>query len=126
VETNRIRDRISFRAPGFFFSNCSISYNAICDEVFESVIWSSRCLLREVILGRVWISLLHGITYIVGFLGGASSKELACQCRRLKRLGFNPWVGKIPWRRKWQFTPVFLPGQSPGQRSLESQRVRDD
>ena len=35
-----------------------------------------------------------------------------------RRLGFDPWVGKIPWRRKWQFTPVFLPGESNGQRSL--------
>ena len=34
------------------------------------------------------------------------------------RPGFNPWVGKIPWRRKWQPTPVFLPGESHGQRSL--------
>ena len=33
-------------------------------------------------------------------------------------LGFNPWVGKIPWRRKWQPTPVFLPGESHGRRSL--------
>ena len=44
--------------------------------------------------------------------------ELACQCRRFKRLGFNPWVGKIPWSRKWQPTPVFLPGLFPGQQSL--------
>ena len=42
-------------------------------------------------------------------------KEPACQCRRL---GFNPWVRKTPWRRKWQPTPVFLPGKSHGQRSL--------
>ena len=34
------------------------------------------------------------------------------------RSGLNPWVGKIPWRRKWQPTPVFLPGESQGQRSL--------
>ena len=33
-------------------------------------------------------------------------------------LSFNPWVRKIPWRRKWQPTPVFLPGESHGQRSL--------
>ena len=33
-------------------------------------------------------------------------------------VGFYPWVGKIPWRRKWQPTPVFLPGKSHGQRSL--------
>ena len=35
-----------------------------------------------------------------------------------KRLGFDPWVRKIPWRRAWQPTPVFLPGESHGQRSL--------
>jgi len=35
-----------------------------------------------------------------------------------KRRGFNPWVGKIPWRRKWQPTPVFLLGKSHGQRTL--------
>ena len=34
------------------------------------------------------------------------------------RQGFDPWVGKIPWRRAWQPTPVFLPGESHGQRSL--------
>ena len=36
----------------------------------------------------------------------------------IKRPGFDPWVKKIPWRRKWQPTPVFLPGESLGQRSL--------
>ncbi|XDA76554.1 hypothetical protein R6Z07F_006698 [Ovis aries] len=40
------------------------------------------------------------------------------QCRRRKRLGFDPWVGKILWRRKWQPTPVFFPGKSHAQRSL--------
>ena len=34
------------------------------------------------------------------------------------RLGFDSWVGKIPWRREWQPTPVFSPGESQGQRSL--------
>ena len=38
--------------------------------------------------------------------------------RRCKRHSFNPWVEKIPWSRKWQPTPVFLPGKSHGQRSL--------
>ena len=55
-----------------------------------------------------------------GFSAGASGGEPACQCRRRKRLGFSPWVGKIPWRRKWQPTPVFLPGESHGQGSLAS------
>jgi len=43
-----------------------------------------------------------------GFAHGTSGKEPACQCRRPKIPGFNPWVGKIPWRRAWQPTPVFL------------------
>ena len=37
-----------------------------------------------------------------------SGKEAACQCRRCKRHGFDPWIGKIPWRRKWQLTPVWI------------------
>ena len=52
------------------------------------------------------------------FPGGASGKEPACRCRRHKRSGFDPWVGKIPWRKKWQSTLIFLPGTSHGQRSL--------
>ena len=49
---------------------------------------------------------------------GRSGKESAYQCRRHKGCGFDPWVGKMPWRRAWQRTPVFLPGESRGQRSL--------
>ena len=36
---------------------------------------------------------------------------------------FDPWVGKVPWRRKWQLTPVFLPGKSHGQQSLVGYRL---
>ena len=54
------------------------------------------------------------------FPGGASGKEPASHCRRCKRCGFDPWVGKIPWRRERQPTPVFLPGESHGQRNLVS------
>ena len=43
-----------------------------------------------------------------------------------RRLGFDLWVGKIPWRREWRPTPVFLPGEFHGQRSMGSQRVRHD
>ena len=55
---------------------------------------------------------------IRGFPGGASGKEPACQCGRHRRHGLHPRVGMIPWRRKCQPTPVFLPGESNGQRSL--------
>ena len=47
-----------------------------------------------------------------------SGKESTCQCRRRKRCGLNPCIRKMPWRRKWQPTPVFLPGDSHGQRNL--------
>ena len=53
-----------------------------------------------------------------GFPGGAGGKESAWQCRRCRRCGFDPWVGKIPWRREWHPTPVLLPGESHGRRSL--------
>ena len=59
-----------------------------------------------------------GLYISEGFPGSASGKEPACQCKRCKRRGFDPWVRKIPWRRAWQPTPVFLPGESHGQRSL--------
>ena len=61
-----------------------------------------------------------------------SSKRIHLQCRRCRRHGFDPWVGKIPWRRKWQPTPVLLPGKIPWTekpcklQSLGSQRVRQD
>ena len=51
--------------------------------------------------------------------GGARGKEPTCHCSLgVKRGQFNPWVRKIPWRREWQYSPVFLPGESHGQRSL--------
>ena len=53
-----------------------------------------------------------------GFPADASGRESACQCRRRKRYRFNSWIGKIPWRRARQSTPVFLLGEPHGQRSL--------
>ena len=52
---------------------------------------------------------LHLTQQWEGLPGGSSGKPSACQRRRHKRYRFDPWVGKISWRRKWQFTPVFLP-----------------
>jgi len=48
-------------------------------------------------------------------LCGSDGKESACQCRRCR---FDPWVGKIPLRKAWLSTPVLLPGEFHGQRSL--------
>ena len=55
------------------------------------------------------------------FSGGSVGKESACNtgdCLQYRRPRFDPWVRKIPWRRKWPPTPVFLPGEFHGQRSL--------
>ena len=60
-------------------------------------------------------TLTNGFT---GFPRWRSGKESACQCRTCKRCGFDPWVVKIPWRRKLQPPPVFFPGKFHGQRSL--------
>jgi len=66
-----------------------------------------------------WCAIFWQSPLSVGFPGGTSGKETACQCRRHRRHGFDPWVEKIPWRRAWQPTPVFLPRESHGQSSLE-------
>ena len=55
------------------------------------------------------------LLYLMGFPGSSVVKESACQCRRCR---YNPWIRKIPWRRAWQPTPVFLPEEAHGQRSL--------
>ena len=64
---------------------------------------------------RAW---LLGLSVYPGLPQWFSGKESICQCRRHRRHRLEPWVRKIPWRRKWQPTPVFLLGQSHGQKSL--------
>ena len=69
----------------------------------------SKLLLKKNKVNYIW----------EGFTGGSNDKEHACQsCRRCKRGRFHLWVRMIPWRRKWQLTPVFLPGEFHGQGSL--------
>ena len=53
-----------------------------------------------------------------GFPGGSSGKGPTCHFRRGRRRRFDLWVGKIPWKRKWELAPVFLPRKPHGQRSL--------
>ena len=64
------------------------------------------------------ICITYGYVYVWDFQGLTSGKEPTCQCRKHERRGFIPWVRKTPWRRAWQPTPVFLPGESHGQRGL--------
>ena len=76
---------------------CSIS-SLNCKKLGDSMIRVKKLWLE----GHIW----------------SVDKESTCQWRRSRRCRFDPWVEKIPWRRKWQPTPVFLPGKSQGQRSL--------
>jgi len=74
---------------------------------------------------------IHIYIHTLASLVAHTEKNLPAmlQCRRP---GFSPWVGKIPWRRAWQPTPVFFPGESPWTeetgrlQSMASQRVRHD
>ena len=71
---------------------------------------------------RLFVSLFGHAMRHEGFPGGTSGKGPACQCRRCKRHGFDPWIRKSPWRVAWQPTPVFLPGESHGQRSPQGRK----
>ena len=61
---------------------------------------------------KFWYLLIYTVIEKTDFPGGASGKESACHCRLLKRQGFSPRVGKMPWRKERQPTPEFLPGES--------------
>ena len=88
----------------------------VLHSCFHTVLWwsSSGCFM-------LWwqVSIWRNANLLLNFLGGASGKESACPCRRL-RCGFDTWVRKIPWREQWQTTPVFLTRQLHGQKSLAS------
>ena len=73
----------------------------------SSMLWGNKSLVCSDLLQQPWKS----------NPGGAGGKESTCQCMRCKRHGLDPWVWKIPWRRKWQPTPASSPGKSHGQRS---------
>ena len=67
-----------------------------------------------------WLAFKTLCNMSLGLQWWLSGKKPTCQCRGR---GFLPWVGKIPWRRKWPPTPVFLSGKSHGQRSLACCRL---
>ena len=67
--------------------------------------WAT-CAIEQAPTGYLFYTWYCNIGYSSG---SASGKEPACQCKRRKKCSFAPSVGKIPWRRKWQPTPVFLP-----------------
>ena len=73
-------------------------------------------------LGSQW-GAQHGMSLLPGFSNVVCSQaalvvEPTCLCRRCKRQRFDPWVGKMPWSKKWQPSPVLLLEERHGQRSL--------
>ena len=74
-----------------------------------------------------WVAIfpLLLVILLVDFSGGVSGKEPICNAGRFWRQRFDPWVGKIPWRRAWQPTPVFLPGESAWTEELGSYNPLD-
>ena len=94
---------------------------AVVGALQSSTVKSTPEITRGLALPRTaqtHAALNHWPTLKKGFPGGASGKEPACQRRRHKGHGTDPWVGKIPWGRAWKPTPVFSPGESLEQRSL--------
>ena len=78
-------------------------------------LWADSCY--NLAMGEAQMCTIQNSSHCFrfGLPRSCTGKESTCQSRRHR---FDPWVRKIPWRRKWQPTPVFLPGESHGQRSL--------
>ena len=83
-----------------------------------------RLSLGNTVSWKNWLLFQIDIKTGGGFSGGISGKELACQCRRCKRLKFDPWVRKIPWREAWQYSSI-LWGEFHGQRNLVGYSPQD-
>ena len=110
-----------------FTWSCPFFPESLIEETVFSIVYS--CLLcQRLIVHRcvglclgfvscsIDISLFSASTILFGLLWWFHGKDSTCQWRRC---GFDPWVAKTPWSRKWQPTPVLLPGKSLGQRSLK-------
>ena len=108
-----------------------MSFVLVWKELFQKhldVLRLNFSALRERSNGLLAHSLIQNVftwnlpciqhSLIWGFPGSVSGREPTCQCRKHKRHDCDPQV-KIPWRRAWQPTPVFLLEESLGQRSLE-------
>ena len=98
----------------FLCKICFRQYWTISSEFHFSLVISQHCwkfqqLRTKMNYTEPWIGWASQVVLVV--------KNPPCQCRRHKRCLFNPRVGRIPWRRAWQPTPAFLPGESHRQRS---------
>ena len=89
-------------------------YYSFLHKIFFNYLWCAGFLLFTWMQSTVYFCLILPIIWLTGITSG---EESTFQCRRQERHGFYPWAGKIPWRKAWQPTPVFLPGESHGQKA---------
>ena len=101
-------------------------------EVWKKIVFEGICEFRLAILFSCCCS-SHHITGSISWISLVAQLWRTClPMQETQETQFNPWVRKIPWKRKWQPTPVFLPGKSHGQRGLVGyslwggRRVRHD
>ena len=92
-----------------FYVNILLCYTFLLEFVYPVLLDRSFCLFICLFV-HLFLS-----NFRIDFPGGSVVKNLPAKCRRC---GFDPWIGKIPWRREWQLTPIFLPEKFHGQRSL--------
>ena len=108
--TERLNQSVSYSSPSFPL------YSKLCPICvqFHYWFWLTPPVFLFAKIDVFFLFLLH--TFILlDFPGGSVVKNSPASARRH---WFDPWIGLIPWRRKWQPTPVFLPGEAYGQRSL--------
>ena len=112
-ESQHARPRCPSPSPGAYPSCPSSPW---CHPAMSSIPITLRCPVVQMLAtrwrARKW---KWSPSVVSDFPGGSDGKSVCLQCRRM---GFDPWSGKIPWRRKRQPIPVFLSGKSHGQRSL--------
>ena len=94
----------------FCFDHLSIDVSPLCLLCYCQLLL--LCLFRFTLFRCSYIGCMGLPRWCIG-------KESACQCRRRRRLGFDPCIRKMLWSRKWQPTPIFLPEKCHGQESLE-------
>ena len=91
------------------YSNLNVSCKAPLGATLLPSLSLSESINREFVRKEDPHWICRFLPSLMGLSWWLSGKEPACQCRRHL---FNPWVSKIPWRRTWQPTPLFLPGKS--------------
>ena len=104
------------RSPGEG-NSYPLQYSGMENSMDRGAWWA---IVHKTTKSQTWLKDFHfHFKQYLGFLDSSAGKESACNVGDPGSIpGFNLWVRKIPWRREWQPTPIFFPGESHGQRSL--------